>query len=82
MSGRRAARPVLVAASAWSVTDGALTSEAAAVTVRVCCDDRSRSEKNDPGLRWTLDAVDALVWPEGPRDASSGLRAARGTAAS
>lgn len=80
MSGRRAARPILVAA--WSVTDGALTGEAAAVTVRACCDDRSRSEKNDPGLRWTLDAVDALVWPEGSRDASSGLRAARDTAAS
>lgn len=69
MSGRRAARPVLVAA--WSVTDGALTSEDAAVTVRVYCDNRSRSEKNDPGLRWTLDAVDALVWPEGPRDTAA-----------
>lgn len=52
------------AATSWNLVKGTdLSSSAKPAIVRAYCDNRSRYENNQPGLSWTLDSVNQLVWP-------------------
>lgn len=46
----------------WELTNGSLVNKASYATIKASCDNRTRYETAQPGLAWTLNSVEELVW--------------------